>query len=338
MSANLVFLIVFAFATIGLLGLMTYGLKIGLNRAKITDISFLKAFGLYFLLMLAGNICAEMALLVARIDPSELVRIGIGYVVNLVVACLGIALIYKVRLSRAALGLIPFVVCGFAAVALVFVDRIYVYEAFTIPSNGMAPTLLGEHMEAPCPRCKAPAYSSPVDGRELPPDGWPMICSKEITTVRIADPPKTRSDGDRILACKLLKPKRWDIIVFRYPGDPSVNYAKRLVGLPSEKLEIRGGAIWINGEKVEPPEAIRGIHYSPTVDMRGQAISGPGSGPVQLGADEYFVLGDFVEQSSDSRFWDHGAPGHPPYAVPESYIVGVVINIYWPINRWTSFR
>ena len=148
----------------------------------------------------------------------------------------------------------------------------------------------------------------------------------------------TTHEGDRILVSKLIEPKRWDLMVFRYPEDPSVNYVKRLVGLPGEKLAIRDGAIWINDEKMEPPASVAGIRYSPTIEWNGQVHSGPGSEPVELGRDEYFVLGDFVEQSSDSRFWQRGAPGHPPYAVPESHIVGVVVNIYWPINRWTSFR
>ena len=165
-----------------------------------------------------------------------------------------------------------------------------------------------------------------------------MICSKELQSVFVKDAPQDSHEGDRLLACKLLTPKRWDLIVFRYPQDPSVNYVKRLVGLPGEKLAIHDGAVWINGEKMEPPDSIRGIRYSPTIESHGQVYSGPGSVPVELGPDEYFVLGDFVDASSDSRFWEQGAPGHPPYAVPASHIVGVVINIYWPPSRWTSFR
>ena len=165
-----------------------------------------------------------------------------------------------------------------------------------------------------------------------------MICSKERQAVFVSNPPKETGDGDRILICKLITPRRWDLIVFRYPGDPSVNYVKRLVGLPGERLAIRDGAVWINDEKMDPPASIAGIRYSPTIEAHGQVYLGPGSDPVELGPDEYFVLGDFVEQSADSRFWERGAPGYPPYAVPESHLVGVVINIYWPIDRWTSFR
>ena len=165
-----------------------------------------------------------------------------------------------------------------------------------------------------------------------------MVCSDEFKQVFVAGPPGASEEGDRITACKLLAPRRCDLIVFRYPADPSVSYVKRLVGFPGEHVEIRDGAVWINGEKLEPPESIRGIPYSPTIEANGQVFTGPGSSPVTLGPDEYFMLGDFVAQSSDSRFWETGAKGHPPYAVPAGNIVGVVIHIYWPISRWTSFR
>jgi signal peptidase I len=220
-----------------------------------------------------------------------------------------------------------------------FAVRPYVYEAYVIPTDPMAPTLLGDHLTAACPRCGAPAYGLPPQTRwGPPPDGVQMICSKELRSVFVKPVPQARGGGDQILTSKLLKPRRWDLLVFRYPGDPSVNYAMRLVGLPGERLAIREGAVWINGAKVDPPASIRGIQYSATVTSHGRDISGPGSLPLTLGADEYYVLGDFVDESFDSRLWEKGAPGHPPYAVPESYIVGVVINIYWPPSRWKSFR
>ena len=63
-------------------------------------------------------------------------------------------------------------------------------------------------------------------------------------------------------------------------------------------------------------------------------------GPVHfaVAAGEYFVLGDFSQQSADSRLWESGAPGHPSYAVPESYIIGVATHIYWPPSRWRILR
>ena len=87
--------------------------------------------------------------------------------------------------------------------------------------------------------------------------------------------PTTTRGGDRILVCKLIEPRRWDLMVFRFPDDPSLNYVKRLVGLPGEKLEIRDGAVWINDEKIEPPASVAGIQYSPTIEWDGQVHSGP---------------------------------------------------------------
>jgi hypothetical protein len=58
----------------------------------------------------------------------------------------------------------------------------------------------------------------------------------------------------------------------------------------------------------------------------------------RLGEDEYFVLGDFSAMSKDSRLWGEGAPGHHPFAVPESHLRGVVTHIYWPPDRWRILR
>lgn len=67
--------------------------------------------------------------------------------------------------------------------------------------------------------------------------------------------------GDRILVFKpsylLSKPERWDIIVFKYPLNSSVNYIKRCVGLPGETLSIRHGDIWVDGEIVQKPRRIQ---------------------------------------------------------------------------------
>lgn len=342
MTANHVFLIFLGFVAIVSLLLQVFSLKLGLKWAKVANVSLLKAFGLCLLVVLLGYvvcICAMFVYMLLPVRHSELAMNVIWSVLYFIAICAEISLIYKVRFLRATLAVIPFFAFQFAYAGLLFVERTYVYQAFSIPTNSMAPTLLGEHLEAPCPRCGAPAYGSRVEaGRQLPPEGLQMICSKEMKSVFVANPPRNLSGGDRMLVCKLLKPKRWDLIAFRYPKDPSVSHVKRLVGLPGEKLEIRDGAIWINGEKQEAPEAVRGIHFSPTIETNGRVFSGPGSAPVQLGSDEYFVLGDFVEQAADSRLWEQGAPGYPPYAVPESHIIGVAINVYWPISRWAGFR
>lgn len=139
---------------------------------------------------------------------------------------------------------------------------------------------------------------------------------------------------------KFLPPRRWDIIAFRYPADPATTFVKRLVGLPGETIFIQDGAVWINGQRIEPPEPLRGIQYLDKMDglPQGAEICGSKNKPAVLGKDEYFVLGDFSARAKDSRLWDIGAPGHAPYAVPVSYVLGVVTHIYWPPNRCRVLR
>jgi signal peptidase I len=343
MSANSVFLLVLLAFLITAIVALIVSVKWGLKWAGVADISYAKAFGTYLLFLLASvfvGISIGAIVFAGGIAVSELALNVLGFIGQLVMPAVVIAMVYHVRLWKAFLASLPYCVVSIGLLAFSFgVMRPFLYEAFSVPTNAMAPTILGDHLEAPCPDCGSPAYGAAfANGPRIPPDGLPLICSKELKTVRVVNPSSTSLDGDRILICKLLAPRRWDLIVFRFPGDPSVNYVKRVVGLPGEKLEIRDGAIWINGEKMKPPESIRGIQYSPTVEWNGQPRPGPGSNPVELGPDEFFVLGDFVDQSSDSRFWEQGAPGHPPYAVPESHVVGVVINTYWPPSRWRSFR
>ena len=90
------------------------------------------------------------------IRHSELVMDLIGTVVYYVVRCAEIWLIYKVGFLRGVLGVIPCIVAALAFLGLLFVERAYVYQPFSIPTNSMAPTLLGEHLESPCPTCGAP--------------------------------------------------------------------------------------------------------------------------------------------------------------------------------------
>jgi signal peptidase I len=165
-----------------------------------------------------------------------------------------------------------------------------------------------------------------------------MICSHERRAIYVPDPPQKVSGGDRILVNKFLQPRRWDVIVFKLPSDPTTNFVKRLVGLPGEELTLRDGAVWINGERQEPPTQLQGIEYLDAIPDAPDRAWTAESQPVKLGPGEYFVLGDFSAQSFDSRYWRIPAAGHAPYAVPEENILGVVTHIYWPITRWRTFR
>ncbi len=140
------------------------------------------------------------------------------------------------------------------------------------------------------------------------------------------------------MVAKFLKPKRWDIIAFQNPADPDISYLSRLVGLPGEEITIVDHQIYANGELLALPESIREIEYWIDGSEFGRPLWGTKETPARLGADEYFVLGDFSPRSMDSRLWTVGAPGHPAYAVPASYIRGPVSHIFWPPSRWRVFR
>ncbi len=165
-----------------------------------------------------------------------------------------------------------------------------------------------------------------------------MICRGNFHVTNVTVHNNEVFSGDRILAVKFLKPRRWDIVVFRSPENPSIFYVKRIVGLPGEEIIIKDGQIMANNEILKPPDAIRGIKYISQFQWMTTAVWGSPDRPAKLADDEYFVLGDFTMESEDSRFWQHGAPGHNPFAVPESYLAGVVTHIYWPPNRWRTFR
>ena len=106
----------------------------------------------------------------------------------------------------------------------------------------------------------------------------------------------TLSNGDNLivdkLSYRLSDPERFDIIIFPYRFEPETYYIKRIIGLPGETVQIdEEGNIFINGELLEEDYGLE------TINDPGMAIS-----PIELGEDEYFVLGDNRNNSSDSRF------------------------------------
>ena len=107
----------------------------------------------------------------------------------------------------------------------------------------------------------------------------------------------TLSDGDQLLVDKLSyrfqNPKRFDIIVFPFQYQTNTYYIKRIIGLPGETVQIMDdGSIYINGEKLEE-------NYGMEV-IKPETI-GRAAEPIELGDDEYFVMGDNRNNSSDSR-------------------------------------
>ncbi len=140
------------------------------------------------------------------------------------------------------------------AVILAFLFRGFVAEAFVIPTGSMAPTLRGRHMDIVCPQCDfeyntGASMENEENGHargEVTETCCP-ICNFALRLDKAADPNDRSFNGDRILVSKfayqLNEPERWDVIVFKYPGNAKQNYIKRLVGLPGETIQIRHGDI-----------------------------------------------------------------------------------------------
>ena len=105
----------------------------------------------------------------------------------------------------------------------------------------------------------------------------------------------TLSDSDHLIVDKISyrfsDPKRFDIIVFPYKYEDNTYYIKRIIGLPGETIHIMDGYVYINGEFLESD-----IYGNELMEYANIA-----STPIDLGEDEYFVLGDNRNHSSDSR-------------------------------------
>lgn len=119
---------------------------------------------------------------------------------------------------------------------------------------------------------------------------------------------------DRVLVDKFLyrlrQLHRGDVIVLKYPLNPSRNYIKRIVALPGDKLEVKEGQLYVNGQRVQ--EAY--INGAPQGSY----------GPLTVPTDSVFVMGDNRNNSEDSRSFG---------ALKKTHIVGQAILIYWPPQR-----
>lgn len=104
----------------------------------------------------------------------------------------------------------------------------------------------------------------------------------------------TLHDGDNLIVDKLSyrfrDPKRFEIIVFPYRHKENTYYIKRIIGLPGETVQVKDGYVYINGEKLDE-------NYG----LEVMEDAGIAAEPIELGEDEYFVLGDNRNHSSDSR-------------------------------------
>ena len=106
--------------------------------------------------------------------------------------------------------------------------------------------------------------------------------------------------GDNLIMDKLSyrfrDPERFEVVIFPCPTDPETYYIKRVIGLPGETVQIMDGKVYINGEELT--EDIYGIE---PIEEPGIAYE-----PIEIGEDEYFVLGDNRPVSRDSRYAEVG--------------------------------
>jgi signal peptidase I len=122
-------------------------------------------------------------------------------------------------------------------------------------------------------------------------------------------------DGDYLIVDEISyrfeTPRRGEVIIFRYPLEPSQFFIKRVVGLPGENVEVKDGKVYINGSELNETKYLQNIETVGNVE-------------VKLDKDEYFVLGDNRDASSDSRKWGE---------VDKKLIIGRAWLRAWPFSR-----
>ncbi len=111
---------------------------------------------------------------------------------------------------------------------------------------------------------------------------------------------------------------RGDIIVFKFPRDPERDFIKRVIGLPGETLEVRGGTVHIDGEPLDEPW----LRQPGSASAAGAAVipRRDNHGPVAIPAGHYFMMGDNRGNSEDSRVWG---------PLPGDHIKGRAVVLYW---------
>lgn len=126
-------------------------------------------------------------------------------------------------------------------------------------------------------------------------------------------------DGDYLiideLSYRFSEIKRGDVVVFKYPNNPSQRYIKRIIGLPGELVEVKSGSVMVYSED--------GKQVLNEGEYLSYNTKTPGQAKISLDENEYFVLGDNRNLSSDSRSW--GALGR-------EYIIGKVFIRAWPFT------
>ncbi|MBM3782566.1 MAG: signal peptidase I [Acidobacteria bacterium] len=180
-----------------------------------------------------------------------------------------------------------------AGILALFV-RTFDFQAFKIPSGSMEPNLLiGDHL---------------------------------LVNKMVFGP--TGSSLERVVM-PVRSVVRGDVLVFKYPEEPSRDFIKRVVGLPGETLELKGTQVYINGQPLSEPYAL----YQRLPDMLLPGDVRRAYGPVTIPEGHYFMMGDNRDDSQDSRYWGF---------LPAGHIKGRALFIYWSFGgadgtRWNRF-
>ena len=188
----------------------------------------------------------------------------------------------------------------FPVLLFVLVIRSFVFEPFRIPSGSMMPTLL----EGDFIFVKKYSY-----GLRLP-----------VTETKIIE------TGE---------PQRGDVVVFRLPSDPSVNYIKRVIGLPGDTVVYERHRLTINGATIALDKSDRIFNQRAVYleDLDGRVhdilVTSPQfsarDGTYRVPEGQYFMMGDNRDHSKDSRYID---------SIPEQYLVGEAVRIWLHFVPW----
>ncbi|MDJ0711997.1 MAG: signal peptidase I [Woeseiaceae bacterium] len=187
----------------------------------------------------------------------------------------------------------------FPVLLFVLVVRSFVFEPFRIPSGSMMPTLLkGDFIFV-----KKYTYGLRI----------PVTETKVIETG---------------------SPERGDVVVFRLPDDPSVNYIKRVVGLPGDTIRYERHRLTINGELIDADLSDRRFKEEAiwVEDLDGRvhdilviSAESRGDNVYRVPEGQYFMMGDNRDRSQDSRFIG---------SIPEEYLVGEAVRVWMHFVPW----
>lgn len=197
----------------------------------------------------------------------------------------------------------------FPVILVVFILRAFIVEPFRIPSGSMMPGLLA---------------------------GDFILVSKYSFGVRFP--------GLNVKIIDSGSPQRGDVMVFRFPDDPSINYIKRTIGLPGDHVVYRNKRLFINGvempQKLVAPYLMRESgqrltemqHWVETLGGVQHDILKAGSDrdltlEFRVPAGHYFVMGDNRDRSNDSRYWGY---------VPENHLIGRAFFIWFNLDTGDS--